>query len=331
MKKYIIISLFAFTAILIIFSCRKAIDPEPKEHPLMTPASLTEQKIMNFLNRIDQPLKDEKLYSTDSAIWYSTAGLNFTYAIYDSAFVTLSKDTSHFSMALDENDQVLESELDAVFEDMEDSLEVHFDALQDNIKHVIYCMVFEEGLYEGRLDVGMVSVMGCGYSGNYYASFGATDYWYSVLDYGKCDQYAPAYYNVRDAGEEIEYKILHPLVDHNPDYRVYTIPGSEVFFEDIDPREYNYANAPRGYRAFYYLGSGSWTGPQCCDPDELNFYLTSNGIDYIIDDYQPQDLDFIWIDIDGELYLNYPSYEEIHLIDLTFGETYETVVQASQL
>jgi hypothetical protein len=332
MKKFIILIFSCTALIFIIFSCKKSFDSEPNTSNVNSSNHEVELKIQVFQNRLESNLKDGKTYSIDSAIWYSTALLNYTYAIYDSALLHISCDTSTFSLALDENGRVEESDLETAIDQMIDSLEAQYDGLQESTKHLVYCMMYETATYEGRLDVGMVAVIGFGYNPIFYDQFEEDDYWYAILDYGKCDEYEPAYYDEQDAGEEIEYKIMHPLVVYNPIYRIYTVPGSEEFFEDINPGDFPFENSPSGYRGYYHTEQGNWPGPECLDPDHLNFYLTSNGIDYIIDYYQPQGLDFIWIDIDGELlFLQQGWYEEIHLIDLLFAETYQTLVPAGSL
>lgn len=90
----------------------------------MNSPNQTELRIQTFLNRMHSDLKDEKIYSIDSAIWYTEASLNFTYAIYDSALAYISIDTNEFSIELDENDKVTESDLGILYEDMVDSLEL---------------------------------------------------------------------------------------------------------------------------------------------------------------------------------------------------------------
>ena len=215
MKKYfLLIAVFAIS-IIAIFSCRKSFEPEVNPNQTMNSSDQTELKIQSFLNRLHSDLKDEKTYSIDSAIWYSTASLNYTYAIYDSSLLHISLDTSTFSLDLDEYDKVLESDLEAAIDQMVDSI--------------------------------------------------------------------------------------------------------EVFFNDVDPEDYYYDNAPRDFRAYIYYGDLPWPGPQCLDPDELNFYISSNGIPYIIDDMTPQGLDFISIFVDGKLMWLEDTYLEGHYLDLTFG------------
>lgn len=316
--------LFSIAAIWIIFSCRKAPVDEPTVYTSMATSDI-ENKILNFLNSFESPLKDEKMYSIDSTIWYSCAGLNFTYGIYDSSFVYVSRDTSHFSVDLNENDQVSQSDLEDLFDEMADSLEVFFDGLQDNIKHVFYCAVFEEAVHSGTLDLGMIANIGCGYNGGFYSSFGLTDWYYSIFNEGKCHGYT----GTGDAAIELEYKIMHPLVLGNPDVREYAIPLDSAV--DISGDEYPYQQAPRGTRAFYFSDYYPWGGPQCLDPDELNFYLTSDGIDYIINDLQPQEMEFIEIKIKGDLVYGDTRFYEAHWLTLIYGDIIRTYIPASTL
>lgn len=329
MKKYFLLTIIILMAVLVIFSCRKSFDSIPDQTtPIME--NLTEQKIVDFLARFDTPLKEEEMYTIEEVLWYSTAGLNYTYAIYDSAYVYDYCDTSYFSMDIDGNELVAETDLQAAYDKMADTLSARYDALQDNIKHLIYCAVYQDRVYNGELYVGMIFVFGGGYTGSFYGSFGQIDYWYAVMDYGKCDQYAPAFYGVKDAGDEIAYKINFPNTDNIPNYRVYSIPASDYIIE-VDPQDYQYVGSPSGFRAYYYLGNGNWPGPQCLSPAHLNFYLSSNGIYYILVDNEPYGYDFTWISIQGDLLPIYPWYEEVHWMTITYGEINATQVPAEEL
>jgi hypothetical protein len=222
-----------------------------------------------------------------------------------------------------------ESDLEAAFEQMTDSLEAIFDDLPSNVKHVVSCMVFEVDVVQGRLDVGMVSVIGWGFSSVYYGSFNSTtDYWYSIWNSGDC-------YNFTldgDATVQLEYKLMHPLVQNDPNWRIYTIPDEEFVTEEIYPAEFPFTPSPRGFRAFLHTGTGSWDGPQCLPPSELNFYISSNGIPYIINEYEPQGLDFTEINVERDvIFLDPVGFEEYHYFIITYAPKYRTTVPASGL
>jgi len=330
MKKYFLFIAMVCILIIAIFSCRKSIEPEANPTQVMTPSSETELKIQSFLNRLHSDLKDETTYSIEDAIWYSTAVLNYTYAIYDSSFLHTRVDTSTFSVRLDKGGKVTESDLEDLIETMTDSLEAFFEDLPVNTKHVMLCMAYETNSTEESLNLGLVSVVGYGFSSTYYGSFGTTDHWFSVLDSGKCGQYHGQ--NVgQDAGDQLEQKIMQPLVQSDPNVRIYSNPLVQI--DNIVGVDYPYPNAPRDYRIYYKIGSYPWPGPECLDPVELNFYLSSNGIPYVIDDLQPNQMEFIQIIINGDVFWNDPSsiYEEAHWLTLIYGDIEETVVPASQL
>jgi hypothetical protein len=74
--------------------------------------------------------------------------------------------------------------------------------------------------------------------------------------------------------------------------------------------------------------------PQCLDPDEMEFYMSENGIPYIIDDQNPEpnDLDFCSIFIWSNGYSPGVGYWiEAHIMDLTYGVKHQTYVPASGL
>ena len=328
------LSTFMLIAIIIIFSCKKSFDDQPKEKHVISRTNPTEQKIVNFLNDQKNPLKTERVYSIDSAIWYTTAGLNFEYAIYDSSFAYFVKDTGYFSVGLDENNNVTQTELDEVYDRMVDSLEAFYESLPNSsAKHVIYCMVYEEEVFSGRLNAGMVAVIGVGFLGNFYGSFDEeTDYWYAINSEGKCNGFEPAFYGIMDASDTIQSKLLHPLFVSDPDWRIYVIPESEVYLDRVEPFEYPYGGAPRGFRAYYYhADEPGWPGPQCLDPDELNFYIGGNGIPWIVEANRPEDLELVFIELEDDLYLGLDLYEEYHFLDITYGEKEKTTVPAGSL
>jgi hypothetical protein len=327
-EKYFLFIAILVISIIAIFSCRKSIEPEVNTGQMMNSSNKTELKIQSFINRLNSDLKDEKTYSIDSAIWYCTAVLNYTYAIYDSSFLHFNVDTSNFTVGIDKDGKVKESDLEDVIEQMTDSLKAFFANLPVNIKHVMLCMAYETGSTNEILDLGFVSVVGYGYSSTYYGSFGPIDHWYAIWNWGDCYDYS----RNGDAGVQIEYKLLHPLVQNDPDWRIFTIPGTESIFTNIDPADYPYPSSPSGHRGYIFLGQGNWIGPQCLPPNDLNFYISSNGVPYIIDHLKPQGKDFVMIDVYGDIIWLYDEYyEEQHLYNITYSIIYKTIVPATSL
>ena len=168
------------------------------------------------------------------------------------------------------------------------------------------------------------------FSSTYYGSFGLTDYWFSVLDSGKCDQYHGQ--NIgQDAGDQLVYKIMHPLVQGVSGIRLYPMPQFTI--PDITGLDYPDPNAPRDYRIYYKFDDYPWPGQECLDPNELNYYISSNGIPYVIDDQNPAEMEFLEILISADVFWNDDDdkYIEAHWVTLIYGDIEETTTPASQL
>ena len=293
----------------------------------MNPSNETELRIQSFLNRLTSDLKDEKTYSIDSAIWYTEASLNFTYAIYDSALVYIAIDTNEFSVDLDENDKVTESDLDILYEDMVDSLEAFYDNLYVNIKRVFYCDVVVIDIAEGRLDLIMVGVIACGYSSYQWSYFDEDDYWFSIMEWGKCNYYE----GEGDAAIQLTQAFMSNLCLSDPEVRIWFSDEITRYAESSD---YYYPPAPYGHRAFWYSGIGQMQYPQCLSPEDLEYYLSDNGIPYIIDDQNPdpENLEFESISVPSNGYLGGVGWWiEYHNMFITYGVRNETQVPASEL
>lgn len=322
MKKYFFVLLLFFISVILIFSCRKSFDPQPVPDQKISPANETELKIQSFINSMNNPLKSGSTYSIEDAIWYAEATLNYSYAIYDSSFIYLSRETSSFSINLNPNNTVNQTDLLAAYGKMVDSLEAHYDGIQTTPKHVFLCDVIDVSNSVGTLDLVMVSVIGCGFTLNPYGSFNSTDYWFSGNQEGKCDIYYPSYIG-RDATTELAYKLLHPYIAPASNVRIYYTDIDTVFY--VDPSNYYYDNAPRDYRGYYFESFEQDAWVQCLEPDELNFYISNNGIPYIIDDNITNiDKEFCYIDIIWDFIKDGNYFLEEHFMNISYGVRNET-------
>lgn len=293
---------------------------------MINPTNETELKIQSFINSMNSQLKSGSTYSIDDAIWYAEATLNFTYAIYDSSFVYLSRETSSFSIDLNSSNTVDQSDLLAAYAKMVDSLEAHYDGIQDSPKHVFLCDVIDVSHSVGTLDIVMVSVIGCDYTINQYGSFGTTDYWWSGDLEGKCNGFS----GEGDATTALEYKLLHTMIVSDPYVRVYWTDIDSVC--DIDPENYYFESAPRGTRGYWYGSNNPEDWVQCLDPDELNFYISNDGIPYIIEDNDTYiDKEFCDIDVIWDFIPDDEIYYEVHKLNISYGVRHETEIAASEL
>ena len=325
MKKYIFLIVILLISILTIFSCRKSFDPQLIQDQIKNRANETEMKIQSFLDGTNNNIKSGSTYTIEQAIWYAEASLNFSYAIYDSSFIYLSRETSSFSINLNQSNTVNQSDLLAAYAKMVDSLEAHYNAVQDSPKHVFLCDIIDVHHSATTVDLVMVSVIACGFTYNLYGSFNETDYWYAGGGAGKCDDYEDPIYIGRDATTELEYKLLHPYIAPVQNMRMYYTDIETVW--NVDPIDYPYTNSPRGCRGYVYGSNIPDDIMQCLPPSELNFYISNNGIPYMIDDNNTFiDKEFCYIDIRYDFLPSIWLYYEQHFYDIGYGIRQSTTI-----
>jgi hypothetical protein len=135
-----------------------------------------------------------------------------------------------------------------------------------------------------------------------------------------------------DAAVRLTMAFLYPETVSNPDVRIWY--SDELTIPEIAPWNYEYGLGPRGYRAFYHYGIGQFSFPQCCSPEELEFYMSGVGIPFIIDDNlpsSPEGLEFESIIVDGWSSPGVNYWQEAHFSSITYGIRHQTSVPASTL
>ncbi|MCK4407173.1 MAG: hypothetical protein KAT33_05865 [Bacteroidales bacterium] len=329
MKKILLYLLIVSIAILIaIQACKK--DTEKINQDLNTPYdknTKVESLIKNFLNNTMNNLKTKEEYKTDSAVWYLEATLNYSYAIYDSSSADYSVDSAHFSIKLNNNDKVDSDDLSDTYYKMTDSLKSHYSGITESTKHLMLADVSIVSNQNGVLQLQLVSIIGSGNPVWEYGRFGDEDYWYWGWELGKCDQYIGQGVG-SDAQDQLQYKINNPVA----------VSMYRIYFTDLDstgliyPGEYPDPNNQYGeFRLF--LADGSLPGPTeepCLCPDELNYYLY-DGIDYIIDDRQPQGKEFSSCIVYEDIYISSQYWGRLHVINITYGIKHQTIDPPSPL
>ena len=329
MKKKLLYLFIVSVAILIaIQSCKK--DTEKINQDLYSSFdknTKVELLIKNFLNIEMNNLKTNEEYETDSAVWYLEASLNYSYAIYDSSSVDYSVDSVYFLINLNNNDKVDSDDLSDTYDKMTDSLKSHYSNITESIKHLMLVDISIVSNQNGVLQLQLVSIIGSGNPIWEYGRFGDEDYWYWGWELGKCDQYTGQGTGL-DAQNRLQYKINHPVAV--PMYRIYFTDEESTGF--IYPQEYYDPNSPNGaWRLFDAFGTGQNPPEEpCIDPDAMNYYLY-DGIDYIIDDRQPQGKEFSSCIVEEEILPSTTYWERLHIIDITYGIKHQTINPPSPL
>jgi hypothetical protein len=332
MKKFIFKTFIIITLIGITAACNKDFENKPApEESLPGETNLktnnTEDLIVAFIDEVNGSYKSSGEYTVDSALWYIEAALNYSYCIWDSSFGVQAFDSAKISVSLKKNGNFEDTDVYSAYNDFVDSLEVHWDNISETTKHVIATDISIISNSGGTVVFRLISAIGSGSRTGNYAAFGDDDHWIWGWDLGGC---GPNTAITSDAEEELEYKYLNPILATVPNYRVY-FTDIEIH-EYVVPGEYIDQNSPSGYRLFEYTQSTQITTEPCLDDDELNYYLSSNGIDYIVEDLEPTGFDLTTLDIIEDIVPGAPSiFGRRHALDIWYGEIDYTTTSPSTL
>jgi len=280
MKKYIVIIIFAVMAIGVT-SCKKDNTNKPanQNDELIAKSKKVISLIKKFDGKMSSNLKSGEVIGIDSAVWNMEALQNYEYANPGEATKDFDVAKSNYTLDLDENGQVLMSDVQAVYAQMEDTLTLKLEQIPGDEKVVRFSDVALDSI-EGNTAY-LSTTLGFGYTWllNRYWPFNTSDNWYwgtlgqeyGNPPLGKCDG---TQYGVSDASDELQWRLNNPVVlpadpfiwtalETNYDVNGFSFPGSNG-----EPR--------------LYVG---WDYPEenCLTHDMLTNYLLQSH--YIINDY----------------------------------------------
>jgi hypothetical protein len=320
MKTLLVRTLILLFLISLFGGCKKYHESSyTSEDQSVDQISKTEKNIRAFLDRMNNPTKEDREYSVDSAVWYVESTLNYTYSIWDSSFKGQVFDSCLITISLNQNDKVDETDVNTAYDKLEDSLGVHWDNISGSTKHVVATDVKVKSNSNGTVVLKFVSAIGGGSRILVYGSFGEDDHWIWGWDLGGC---GPNTAENSDASDELVFKYMNPIVTQEYANRVY-FTGVEIY-EYIVPGDYVDENSPCGYRLFEYSQGTPITTEPCIEDDDLNYYLY-DGIDYIVDDKEPAGFDFCTLNIIDDSFGNPPSnWGRRHVLEIWYGEIDQT-------
>lgn len=277
--------------------------------------------IKQFEEQLNSDLKSAETMSLDSAVWYMEASLNYYYADPDEAEGEYSINTQAYSLPLDENGEVLVSDVQTFYEQMEDDLGNNQKLSGDEV--LVFSDVAVDSIVGGTAYMSGTNGSSSGFGGS-TSPFDEDDDWIwgtvsGILE-GKCDG---TMVGVSDGSNELEWHLNNPVGTPTP-----------PFYTDIEIVEVNYElceylEPPELPRIF-----NSLDGDHCMEYTEMNYFYDE--ADIIIYDYNdptndgPQDIyvyeeegarpagkDFISISIIDSFSLGYSTW--FHLYKITYG------------
>jgi hypothetical protein len=207
----------------------------------------TEQKILAFKAKLDNPEKTGETMSIDSAVWYIEAALNYTHC-HISASEIIDKDTIIAVIPATEDGTIN-------FSDISSSFSSFSSIIENEQNDVLFADIF---ISDTNKSEGLEIVMVYAEKGEVpnLADFGQTDYWYAGWEEGKCGAYEGQMVG-KDATTQLAYKAN--LTREYP---------SNGYITDIHTEEFNgIVNE--------LLWSQSANNVPCLEPAEMNYWLNA--------------------------------------------------------
>jgi FlaG/FlaF family flagellin (archaellin) len=312
----------------IIVSCSKQeqmeqISSSPEIYQSTTDVQI-ENKIKLFKGKLEYlhenpTFKSGETVTVDSAVWYFTAALNYTYARADYDFASIISDSAKITISTNGEELLLEA-LPPLYQQFVDSLSAKYHAIQSENKNLIMVNLVADEPTENGTELTLYSAMGEGTPTYIYGLFGLSDYWTWGFGLGQCD--ANINYG-RDATTELQYKINHPIVTYPPG--TYFIPDQNNtgwIYPWYNDGAYEDPNSPNGiYRLFFHETWETLLYEPCIPPDDMNYYLY-DGVAYIMEDYKPAGKYLTLGEVDWTI-SQIGDYElRVHIVRFTYGDKY---------
>jgi len=318
MKKIILILAIA-GVIFTIHSCKKnALENQvPNNDEMITNSQKVIALIKDFKSKMENNLKSGEMITSDSAVWYLEATLNYQYAHPDSLTAEYFTEKSFFTITVDAAGLVSIDEVQTVYGLMEDTLLAQYGAILNSYKVVSFSDVAMDSVVGNTGYMSVTNGFGVDPPRN-YVPFDEDDDWiwgtlgeeYGDPPAGKCDG---TEVGISDGSNELRWRLNNPM----------PVPGEQIFYTDLVTLEatgWDFEDENGNPRL--YVG---WNYPEdnCLTNDTLTYYLNqSDDIIYTYDyngGLRPPTKDFVRVEIIDDLKLEWQNDQYYHLYYVTYG------------
>ncbi|OQY03298.1 MAG: hypothetical protein B6I20_05325 [Bacteroidetes bacterium 4572_117] len=278
---------------MILLSCNQ------KNEIKLTQTDPTEQKILNFKDKLKSTKKSSEMIEVDSAVWYIEAALNYSYC--EPAITELLKTDSVFvSVPISETNEINFNDVIVAYNDLSNGMNTILGQIPDENKKIQLA------------DVSIVKNNTKTNSENFKLiirivwyprpiPFNDTDYWHPMWGAGKCDIY-------ERQGIEIDAGIL---IAQQASYRIpYLEPG---YLTDVETQEFWGGDYP-DYLWYAVLNSST---DACLSPEEMEHW--SDQLFALANNNTPQDKMIIAYEVGGEIILSPSPYPHMHRASISYG------------
>lgn len=297
-------SILTLLLIAVIFTgCKKETQTGTPETQMV---SGIEQRILNFEQQLQSGQKDGITYAIDSAVWYVEALLNYSFCEAGNLCRNITVDTLETAVNSPGSNGFTLEQLGAVYDQLEEDITLQLPA--GNIVFAVDLYTYMAGnhtVFAARTAYATIIQPG-------YKSIADTSgYWFWGADKGMCGPDSGLYVGV-DASDILQNIINAAASDvwtslENHSAYPSQYPDTNFPFSD------QYLDSTRIFQAY---GPTNIVLDFCLSPDHIEYYLSGNGIWYIINDLMPINKRFAWCDIWAGAY---DSSTALHVGTFTYG------------
>ena len=278
-------SILSLIIIAAIFAgCKKE---ETLRQPEAKQISNTEQRILNFEQKLHSAQKDGITYAIDSAEWYVEALLNYNTVTEGIECAGITVDTALTSLPIPATGEYTLTQLESVYSQL-------LSQVQQNLPEGT--IVFAVDLHHYQVETVMVFSTSTAYatptSPQFKSLNDTSGYWFWGNNLGMCGPDSGQYIGM-DASDVLENQIGSSTTGVWTNIEVFTVLPS--YFPDPNfPFDIPYLEPTRLFSA---AGPFNEVLYYCIPPNVMNYYLSNQGIYSIIHDLKPDRKSFIYCDL----------------------------------
>jgi hypothetical protein len=300
MKKNIFISIIFF---LVISGCKKDEQLRQKESQSI---SRIERLILDFEEKLGTMQKDGKVYSSDSAVWYVEALLNYNLGSVGITCSDFYVDSSEVILPIPSTGEYTLNLLQTVYSQ-------HLNQIQENKPEntIFFAADLKLNVDEQLAIFKAHTAYATPVSSQFKAISDTSGYWYWGGEKGMCGPDSGQYVGL-DAAIILQNRLSNTTSDIWTSLESFTVM----------PGWYPDPNFPFDITYLYETRMFGATGPIneilnfCISPEVMEYYLSDNGIPFIINDLMPQGKRFAYCFIQAG---SADELEFIHAGGFTFG------------
>lgn len=335
------LSILTIVTSVLIVSCNKQEDTQPKEEQYNEVAAIEdinlENQLTHFIEQAQNPTKNDVVLTTDSAIWYLESSLNYGYADAGKPIGQIVTDSIFIELPIIKEGVMLNSAGEG-FNTLVENMRKQFHALNgdENYLQSVDLQIIDG---QSKSNDNMVIKASVAYNTKGSAinplEFGPNDFWSYGLRYtnegGYCSGPYAGQNTNSDAAEQLIVKV----------HARKAIPTNRYWYENNISREINPLEFPNHWDDVYdnfedyllFVCQIGCTDPvfqqnehECLTPDEMNFYI--RGLEYVIYHYndeehpglRPRGLSFNYvISLYSDQINCYEPYPILHRGDICYG------------